>query len=274
MDLFTAVSVLTSDEEPKFRFEREFAAATFAGWLNWPREQFAAENVTLVALLHATAKMRTAGEQIDSHWFSAVFEPETFLKQIPEGAISLPDFWFINDGLGNFDETRYAADIVRFLLSYKSLKDDKRYGPSLGKASEFINQHGGFPGDKVISKRSLEYSDSAHQEVWRLYKKTSAFQFVRYYDSDITWLLDPCATSFFDELAQIASMTRSLQGFFSKARWVQEDLIRVIDRRSLSEADLFIFPESVIAQKCRVPKMPKKGYAALANYERNRAPPD
>jgi hypothetical protein len=274
MDVFTAVSVLVSEEAPKFRFEREFAAATFAGWLNWPREPFAAENLTLVALLHATAKMRKAGEQIEPHWFSAVFEPESFLKQIPEGAISIPDFWYINDGEGIIDDTRYAADIVRFLLSYKSLKNDRRHGPSLGKASEFINKHGGFPGDKVIPTRSLEYSDSGHQEVWRIYKKTSAFQFVRYYDSDISWLLDPRKSSFFDELAQIASMTHSLQTFFSKARWVQEHLIQVIDRRSLREADLFVFPESVSAQKCRVPTMPKKGYVALADYERNRAPPE
>ncbi len=174
-------------------------------------------------------------------------------------------------GEWGYDATRYAADIVRFLLSYKPPSRDKRESASLGKASEFINRKGGFPTRDAVGKRTRQYSDSQHQEVWKAYKRTAAFQFVRYYDSDIPWLFDPADEHLLDRLRETAAKYDDIQGFFSRCLWVQNQLQGLLDRRSMAEEDYFAFPETVVPVRCRVPRLPKGVYEVMRGYQRNRA---
>ncbi|WP_407531136.1 hypothetical protein [Methylobacterium oryzisoli] len=273
MDVVRAVEILTGARAPQFGLEREFAVLAFSGWLNWPKEPYAPTNLVFHAINHALAAEQNKGGEIDARWLTQALEPKAYIAQLgprDSGLLSLPMFEAVSGEWG-YDDTRYVADIVRFLLSYRPPSRDKRESASLGKASEFINRKGGFRGRDGAGKRSREYSDSQHQEIWKAYKRTAAFQFVRYYDCDISWLFDPADEHLLDRPTETAARHEEIQGFFSRCLWVQTRLRELLDRRSMAKEDYFGLPDAVAPMPCRIPRLSKGVYEAMRQYTRNRA---
>ncbi|WP_336492180.1 hypothetical protein [Methylobacterium nigriterrae] len=273
MDVARAVEILTGARAPQYRLEREFAVLAFSGWLNWPKEPYAPTNLVLLAINQALVAEQNKEGDLDARWLTQALEPKSYIAQLTVGLgglLSVPVFEAVSGEWG-YDDTRYVADIVRFLLSYRPPSRDKRESASLGKASEFINRKGGFRGRDDAGKRSRGYSDSQHQEVWKAYKRTAAFQFVRYYESEILWLFDPCDEHLLDRLTETAAKREEIQGFFSRCLWVQTRLRDLLDRRSMAKEEYFGLPDSVTPMPCRIPRLPKGVYEVMQQYTRNRA---
>jgi hypothetical protein len=273
MNVARAVEILTGARTPQYELEREFAVLAFSSWLNWPNEPYTPTNLVFLAINHALVAEESKDGGLDGRWLTQALDPKSYIAQLKVsggGLLSLPMFETVSGEWG-YDDTRYVADIVRFLLSYKPPSRDKRESASLGKASEFINRKGGFPARDGTGKRTREYSDSQHQEVWKAYKRTAAFQFVRYYDSGIPWLFDPCDEHLLDRLVETAAKCEEIRGFFSRCLWVQTHLRDLLDRRSMAKEDYFALPESVTPLRCRVPRLSKSVYETMRQYKRNRA---
>lgn len=270
MDVRRAVDILASDREPQFDLERELAVLAFSGWLNWPGQPYASTNLVFLGINHALVSWQSQGKMANDQWLAQFLEPHRYLEQLQKSILVVPEFFLISDELG-FDETRYTADIVRFLLTFKPRSKDKRSKASLGKAMAFINRKGGFPGSGNIKRRTREYSDSQHQEIWKVFKKTAAFQFVRYYASEVDWLFDPADPQLMSRVAEMAAKRDRVKAFFARSVWVQARLAEILDRRSMAPEDFFTFPESVEPEPCPLPRIPRGVHAAMSDYRRSRS---
>ena len=273
MDVQSAIEALIGDREPGYRYERAFAALAFSAWINWPKDRFAAANLVLVGITQALLR----GKEGSGEWLPRALEPEQYWTQFgaerPAG-ISLPIHEEVRGEWG-YDESRYVADVVRFLLTYKTRSADKRMRASLGRASEYINKRGGFAnrGDG-IGKRTREWSTAKHQTVWTTYKRIAAFQFVRYYDSEIDWLFNPQDPSVLIRAMEVVEDRSKLLVYFGRVLWVQTKLIALLDPRSMSPSDHVVLPTALKPVPCRLPRAPKNFYEVTGRYQRNRAEPD
>lgn len=269
MTVTEAVEVLTSGRPSRYHLEREFAVAVFSGWLNAPNDPNAPKTVLLAAFNRAVLDTREKGITPPPEWLMEVFDAEAYASLLSI-ALALPMFWQIEDHLG-YNHCRYTADIIRFLLTFRSKDPDKRKRASLGKAWEFINKHGGFVGGHFGFGKKAWCSVSGHQLIWRDYKRSAPFQCVRFHDSKLDWYLDPCQPDFLDRLTATAARDEDLTMFFREALDVQERLRAVIDGRAMSAEDFFLFPSTLKPSKFKLPPMAATAYGKMAEYRRSAA---
>jgi hypothetical protein len=267
------IGALLNPLEPKFRFEREFATVRFCGFLNWPEEETAPDALALLMLLHILKTERRDISQQFAIDLVRQLDSPTLLSVIQtSGFVPLPSFFDIDPKEKHFSNNEYAADVVRFLLTFGSPKaKEVRRRPSLGKASVFINQKGGFPGDKHVLHRSQSWGETTHQKIWKKHKAAAPFQFVRRYDSNLNWLVDPSATNFFDRITDLAARRSDLGIFFAKSLWVQNKLAKIVDHRSIPKSAYIDLPSTLKPVACKLPTKPPKFMAAMEGYSRNRA---
>jgi hypothetical protein len=112
-------------------------------------------------------------------------------------------------------------------------------------------------------------SEATLQDVWRTYKQTAPFQFVRVYCSEVDWLFDPADDHLLFELAALAT-SKELTKYFAKSLWIQNKLRLIVDPRSLAPTDYFCFPETLVPEPCRIPRTRTSAYKILNDYSRNR----
>lgn len=262
-----AVEILTSDRPNRYLFEREFAVAAFSGWLNSPDDVQGTATTLFAALCRAIIYVRERHIVPPGEWFVNVYDAQSYLNLL-ETAISMPMFWLIDENLG-YNNCNYAADIVRFLLTFRTKSLDKRSRASLGKAWEFINKHGGFVrGNFGYGKREW-CSISHHQVLWRRYKKSSPFQCARFHSPTFSWYLDPRAPDYFEQLIATAAREQEITTFFRAALGFQTKLKSIIDERSMAHGDFFVFPVSLTPLDSRLPAMSAAAYGKMAAYRRS-----
>ena len=255
MDIHRAVEVLASGRDPQFKLERELAVLAFSGWLNWPKEPYAGTNLALIGVCHGLTSEQDRSDAADPQWLTQALEPRLYLEQLQNGAVITPDFPLVSGEYG-YDETRYAADIVRFMLSYNpSRMKDRRKSASLGKACEFLNKKRGFPDLIPPGTKRWRSSDSWHQEVWKAYKRSSPFQFVRYYGPNTRWLFDPTSPRLLEDVRALSEQRDEVKAFFSHVAWVQARLMERIDRRSMTRDDFFPCPTRSYPSRARSPRL-------------------
>lgn len=269
MDLTRAIGLLADVSAERYEHERIFAAAYFSGWLNSPDENRAADYVLFAALCHATAALKRERRNIPSEWINDVFDHSLLLSGM-DTAISFPIIWYTGE-LDEYNNCNYTADIVRFMISFKHKGLDKRDAASLSKAWEFINKHGGFGAWKLI-KGDYWTSYSQHQITWRKFKKTSPFQYVRYYQSELSWFLDPRQPDFWDQLISFCENRAILNSYFRKSLFTQMRFKAALDTRSMGPDDWVAFPEGLNEEAFRLQPMPGSAYDKLRTYTRKNIP--
>lgn len=269
MKVEDAVEILATGLPSRYAFEREFAVAVLSGWINSPADPHASTVVLFAALSQAVLRARDTNLALPEEWLTEIFEADVYLSLL-KTALSIPLFWQIEEHI-SYNNCHYAADLVRFMLTFRSKDPDKRKRASLGKAWEYINKHGGFVGGHFGHGRKAWCSTSGHQLIWRDYKQSSPFQCARFYGSKFDWYLDPRRPEFLDHLTATAAQVRELTTFFREALEVQERLRHVIDERSMSATDFLAFPPSLTPATCRLPAMTATAYGKLAGYRRSTA---
>ncbi|WP_192215248.1 hypothetical protein [Methylobacterium bullatum] len=267
MTLEETVTILLDDRRPRYLYEKEFAVASFSGWVNSPNEANSISNTVFAALIQAIHKAKLEEYAIPQEWFTEVFDVDRYIK-MKELFVSLPLFWDVGyyDG---YNDCIYAADVVRFMLTFNSKDDDKRKKASLGKAWEFINKHGGYVKGKFGFGRTEWTSISNHSNIWRAYKKSAVFQCARYHGTRFDWYIDPRQPLFLDSLIQTALRQKEITTYFGEALGFQERLRIVLDGRSMSNDDFFLFPPDLTPIPFRLPPMSATAYGKMATYRRS-----
>lgn len=266
MNVQEAVEILACARPSRYRFEREFAVAVISGWLNAPSDPHAPATTLFAALNQAVLYGRRTSTPPASEWLGEVFDAQAYLDGL-NTMLALPAFWEVEEHLG-YNHCRYAADLVRFLLTFRTKDLDKRKRASLGKAWEFINKHGGFVKGQFGFGKKAWCSTSGHQLIWRDYKRSAPFQCVRFHSSKLDWYLDPRQPDFLDRLIATAACEQDLTTFFREARDVQERLRAVIDERAMTAEDVLLLPSELTPSECRLPAMTSSAYGKMAGYRR------
>lgn len=269
MDVAEAIEILVDEAQPSLRFEKEIAVACFSNWLNSRTEEIEPGEMIFITLLRFIERCKATKTSLDYDLISSTFDENVIFRKLFNQAISIPDFWFIKS-YSAYDETKYVSDIVRFMLSYSPRLADKRYQASLGKAFSFINEHGGFNRSELNDEQPYFCSQSTHQIIWKKFKQSSPFQYVRYYDSEIDWIIDPRADNYIEELSRYAKESKKISAYFSRCLWVQQQLQQKIDRRSMNSDDFLILPSNLKPEECLVPAFAESAYKTLRQYRRNR----
>ncbi|WP_129221230.1 hypothetical protein [Lichenibacterium ramalinae] len=267
MEVKQAVEILTRSRPSQYLFEREFAVAVFSSWLNSPEDLHAPSKTLFVALNLALLNQRSVGVDPPREWFSVVFEPQVYLT-LMRTAIDIPLFWHLDNHL-EYNDCIYTGDLVRFLLTYRPKGSDKRKRPSLGKAFEFINRHGGYVRGNFSYGRTDWCSASKHHVIWRDFKRSSPFQCVRFHGSKFDWYLDPRQPGFLEQLIETASREQDILQIFCEALDVQERLRAIVDGRAMAVEDFFLFPANLSPKVCRLPAMSASSYGKMATYRRS-----
>lgn len=266
MRLAEAIAILTSDQPSRYRFEREFAAAVFSGWLNAPNDPHASTTTLFAALNQGVLRLRQERVPPPNEWLAEVFEADVYLRLLNE-VLSIPIFWQVEEHIG-YNHCRYTADLVRFLVTFQTKSLDRRKRASLGKACEFINKHGGFVGGNFGFEKKSWCSISGHQLIWRDYKRTAAFQCVRFHSSKFDWYLDPRQPNFLDRLTETVDGRTELIRFFGESLDVLQRVRAVIDERAMTADDFIALPANLAPVNCRLPAMTANAYGKMAGYRR------
>ena len=272
MKISEVIKILVSDDGSSFPFEKEFAVIRFCGWINWPNDSGASDSLAILLMLHVLSNRREELSPEAARQLLLQLNPASILSSFEEqGLIAPPEVYDIDPNSKSLKNNEYVADIVRFLLTFGSAKSkDNALKPSLGKAYEFINKKKGFPGDSRLKSRSPGYAESNHQRIWKQFKPTAAFQFVRYYDSKIDWIIDAHDKHVLDRVAQLSQERDAIKEFFAKCLWTQSILKTTLDKRSMELSDYIVFPETLVPLPCKLPPKPAKFIDRMKGYERNR----
>lgn len=249
MNLREAIEILASGREPRYRFEREFAFAMFSALLLNPEDPDAPEVGLLVAINHALSLFKRKKIKIDINSLISAYDSEFFLKRVRRDGVIVGDFHYL-DYISPYDNTRYTADIVRFLLNFPIEIAGKRVRPSLGRAYCFINLERGFRGTDFGARR-FWVGRSQHQIIWRRIRRCAAFEYVRFYECQLNFEIDPREDEFLFLLESEISDREQVAEFFAKALWVQKKLSGVLDKRAGSFDEIFRYLKTLKSSPCK-----------------------
>ncbi|CAM5775568.1 hypothetical protein LMIY3S_05089 [Labrys miyagiensis] len=263
-----AIAILTGDREERFPLERAFAFAAFCAWLNAAHsDTFASQSMCLAVLAHAISYEGQKKFDTSILRHTDVFDPNLYLKNI-ENWSPISDYW-MHDFFESYNDTKYIADVVRFFVGFKD-RHDYTKTPSQGKAFYFLNPMGGFDGLEYHKNERMRASSmAAHQKIWKEYKRSSSFQFVRYYACTLDFNMDPRDDFLLEKLIKQAQKRRTIIDFFRKVSWVQNELRTKLDARSMDSSEYHSFPASIVPKKCTVPPLPASTYTMLEFYKAN-----
>ena len=267
MKIDEAVEILAMDRVASYPLQREFAVAAFSAWLNWPSEENATTAFLLIAVNRGVLHFEKKGLHVPTEWLNQVYEPRNVITSVVSG-LSSPFFEEL-DFNPVYNDYRYTADIVRFLLTFKTSSNDKRKQASLGKAAIFLNKHGGFVAGRYGRETNDWCAMTGHQSIWRKYKKSAALQFVRFYGTKLEWLLRPHDVDFLERLTALAARRQEIIDFFAKTLDIQDRLRAILDERSLGSNDHLTLPPTLKKLTCRTPAMPASAYSKMTEYKRS-----
>ena len=252
MTLDDAVALLASGRSPRHPYERELAFAMLAGLLAWPEEKYSKDVYSLATFNHIVKEIKREKGRFDSEdlgWIFNCYDENFIQKAVNDDLGTLqPDLRLMEYSL-RYDSSRYIADLVRFLLSYKPSLGKRSGGATIEKAELFVN-YIPFPGS-MIEQYKYPYSVVGRRRVWAALKTTSSLQYVRHYHCNLEFMLDYRRRDYLPVLSRQSIERDVIIDFFRKSLFVQNELRRKLGH-SMARASAFRFPDFVDPMPCPI----------------------
>lgn len=224
--------------------DRLVAICRLRAWMLWPTEPEVHEPAVVACLLAYAAKDPSVRylKDIQSGLLAALagyMRIDAIMAFYDWSANIGPRFEELRQYSSRYSDRDAMAEVVRYFL-FTAISGNKYHvKPSLNKAF-YVIQAGYVDSNLQISERVFD-------GYWKKYAPSAPFIYVSNYATNLSWELDPTASSYLECVDELMSKREDVRLYLARCKFVTEIMRANLDRRALDRVRYPVFPEELDA---------------------------